>query len=213
MSCIDVVQWITSYMLPMWRHRTHAARLSKQDRTKDDDVPEWKINLGTTGNSDSSGDGDKGNRPFKVSHDWHHNTLCERSPPFRPAAERWCQYVCNGCEVPTAIANRTPTSASREADTHKWSDMTVLTNKLKDPYRPPFFTGGTVPSLGGLARGIVMMVLGNNAKTRTATQDDFPPLSEELPWTSLRPTGSQPRKKKSLYMEETRPRQRSRSRS
>ena len=42
---------------------------------------------------------------------------------------------------------------------------------------------------------------------KDATQDeDFPPLSEELPWTSLRPKASQLRKKKELYMEEATPR-------
>jgi hypothetical protein len=77
--------------------------------------------------------------------------------------------------------------------------MTVMTNKLKDPYRPALFRGETVPSLNGLAVGIVMMVQGSHVKTRTATQDDFPALSGELPLTSLRPKGSQLRKKKSLY--------------
>jgi hypothetical protein len=92
--------------------------------------------------------------------------------------------------------------------------MTVLMNKLKDPYRPALFRGETVQSLDGLAGGIVMTVQGNHAKTRSTTQDeDFPPLSEELPWTSLRPKGSQLRKNKRLYMEETTSRQRSRSRS
>ena len=197
----------------MWRHRTHVARLTAQDRTKDDDALEWKTNVGATGRSSFSGDGDKGNRPLKARHGWHHNTLCGRNHPFRPAAERFCQYGCNGCEVPKAIANRTPTSAWREAGTHKWSDMTVMTNKLKDPYRPVLFRGETVPFLDGLAVGIVMMVQGSHVKTRTATQDDFPALSGELPLTSLRPKGSQLRKKKSLYMEETTPRQRSHSRS
>lgn len=79
----------------------------------------------------------------------------------------------------------------REKQTHEWSDMTVLTNKLKDPYRPALFRGETVPPLDGLARGIVITVQGNHAKTRTATQDkDFPHSSEELSWTSLRPKGS-----------------------
>ena len=57
-----------------------------------------------------------------------------------------------------------------------------------------------------------MTVQGNHAKTRTTTQyEDFPPLSEDLPWTSLRPKGSQLRKKERLYMEETMSRQHSHS--
>jgi hypothetical protein len=59
-----------------------------------------------------------------------------------------------------------------------------------------------------------MTVQGNHAKTRTTTQDeDFPPLPEKLSWTSLRPKASQLRKKKRLYIEETTPRQSSRSRT
>jgi hypothetical protein len=71
-----------------------------------------------------------------------------------------------------------------------------------------------LPSLDGLAGETVMTAQGNHAKTRTTTQDeDFLPLSEELPWTSLRPKASQLRQKKSLYMEEITPRQSNRSRS
>ena len=87
----------------------------------------------------------------------------------------------------------------RKKQTHKWNDMTVLTNKLKDPYRPASFIGEKVPSMDGLAGGSVMTVQGNHAKTRTTAQDDFPPLSEKLSRTSLRPKASQLRKKKRLY--------------
>jgi hypothetical protein len=48
--------------------------------------------------------------------------------------------------------------------------MTVLMNKIKDPYRPALFRGETVPSTNGLAGGIVMRVQGNHAKTRTTTK-------------------------------------------
>jgi hypothetical protein len=115
--------------------------------------------------------------------------------------------------VPTVIANQTPTSASREANTQvKRHDG--VTNKLKDAYRPALFRGETVTSLDGLARGIVMTVQDNHAKTRTAAQDeDFPPSSEEFSWKFLWSKGSQLRKKESLYMEETTPRQCGRSRS
>jgi hypothetical protein len=115
-------------------------------------------------------------------------------------------------KVPKVIANRTTTSASREGDTRvKRHDG--VDEQAQGPYRPALFRGETVPSLDGLARGTVMTVQGNYENTRTATQDeDFPPSSEELFWTSLRPKGSQLRKKKCLYVEENTTRQCSGSR-
>jgi len=56
-------------MLPIWRHRTDVARLSTQDRTKDNNASELNTNVGATGGSGFSGDGDKGNLPPKISHD------------------------------------------------------------------------------------------------------------------------------------------------
>lgn len=57
--------------------------------------------------------------------------------------------------VPSAIANRKPTSASREADTHV-KRHEGLKYKLTDPYRPAFLSGEKVLSLGGMTGRIVM---------------------------------------------------------
>ena len=57
--------------------------------------------------------------------------------------------------VPTTIANRKPTSESRETDTHLKRHK-GLKYKLTDPYRRDFFSGENVSSLDGLTGGIVM---------------------------------------------------------
>lgn len=99
---------------------------------------------------------------------------------------------------PTTFANRTPTTASREAVT-----QVKRHDGVDEQAQGPMSTSvvqrgdGTVSRRTG-GRGYndsAAREQGNYAKTRTATQDeDFPPLSEELSWTSLRPKGSQLRK-------------------
>jgi hypothetical protein len=90
--------------------------------------------------------------------------------------------------VPTAIANRTPTSASREADTQvKRHDGVDEQDQGPISISVVQRGDGTVSGrTGGRdCNDGAARVQGNHAKTRTATQDeDFPPLPEELTWTS-----------------------------
>jgi hypothetical protein len=113
-------------------------------------------------------------------------------------------------KVPTAIANRTATTASREADTQvkghdgfdEQAQGPISTSVVHRGEGTVYGRTGGRDCNDGAAR-----VQGNHAKTRTATQDDdFPPLSEKISRTSLRPKASQLRKKKRLYSTRKRPR-------
>jgi hypothetical protein len=115
--------------------------------------------------------------------------------------------------VLTANANRTPTSASREADTQVKRHDSV-DEKLKDPYRPALFRRETVTSLDGLAGGIVMtMQQGCRATTRRQGLRNKKIFLLYLRNFPGHPCGQRDTntEKKRLYMEETTPGQRSRS--
>ena len=179
MSCVYFVQWATGYLLPVWRHRTHVARLSAQGRITDDDASEWKTNLGTTGRSGYSEDGDKRHRPRKVRHDWQTPWHPARLPDqqHNDGVSRSAMAVMG----PTVIAIRMPRRVSREADKSEatwrcWrkNSRTHIDQRCSE--------GLTVPSLHGLAVGIVMAEQRNQAKTRTAAQDeDYLPCLRNFP--------------------------------
>jgi hypothetical protein len=93
--------------------------------------------------------------------------------------------------VPTAIANRTPTSASREADT-----QVKRHDGFDEQAQGPISTSVVQRRDGTVSGRTGGRDCNDGAKTRTTTQDeDFAPLFEKLSWTSLRPKASQLRKK------------------
>jgi len=69
--------------------------------------------------------------------------------------------------------------------------MKALPKEIMDSYRPVFLRGETVQSLNSLTWNChdkAAGVPGNHATRGNATRGEgFPPLSEEIAWTSLRP--------------------------
>ena len=116
-------------------------------------------------------------------------------------------------KVPTVIANRTPTTASRRADTQvKRHDG--VDKQAQGPISTSVVQRGDGTVSGWTGGRKCNNGAGQPHEEKDATQDkDFPPLSEELPWISLRPKAFQIRKNKRLYMEGITSRQGSRSRS
>jgi hypothetical protein len=139
------------------------------------------------------------------------------SPSVLPATERCRPYVCNGqFQHPYRIGPRFD-MGPREADTQvKRHDG--VDEQAHGPISPSVLKRGD----GAIFERTEEMdchdgaagVQGNHATAGAATEEeDFPPLSEELYWTSLRPKGSLPKRKKRVHIEEITPRKRWRSRS
>jgi len=70
-----------------------------------------------TGRSGYSWDGDKGNRPRKVRHNRQHDARYGRNSLPDQQQNDGVNISAKAATVPTVIANRTPTTASQEADT------------------------------------------------------------------------------------------------